>query len=687
MLNGEYVEYLKRENKSNYEVFKNYYIKRKFKRFVRIDLKKLDQERVKNPGNFLIAHSRDEFKEKCQKFPKRNIHYLKFENNNQQLVWKRSQGNKISDLNECIIREKEFCLSIEEDKIFNHGENILIIAAEPGMGKSTILDAFTQCSNSKQFFIKIVLNNCTKTLSELKEKKLNLKDYDLLELLLSNLLRKTEKLELTLLKHFVQEEKLILMFDGLDEVVDYKEQVKSLIKALYKQYRFKKILLTTRNHLKMELEDYFKTISFSLNEFVADDQKDFLYKYWRRLNTKYKKNLRSKTLKDLAEKLILKVRGASLTEAISQLIGIPLQTKMIGDIFFGKLDSKEDFFDAKFGNIADLYERFIENKVKIQFEEKKKINIHRNKDDFEEQKEKFYEDHIKLSLVALFKHKQIDVDERAKKRILKYGLIDNFLSKSPIFLHQSFAEYFLAKSSFSKIEKNQDSDDNIELREILRESERFLIRRFLNDLMGDFKSLKQKDQESKRENYVTEIDNCCKENLINLLNYFLERKDANIKGKNEFLLCACIEGHREIVELLIEKGIDINQQDRWKFNALYKAAQMGHKEICAILISKGININQTDMLGYNALCVASQNGHKETVELLIDKGINVFQGGGLMGANALYMANQSRNYEIAELLKKVYRRKKLEHLFEKMVESIQNQLQEVKQNPSGNFEI
>jgi len=60
---------------------------------------------------------------------------------------------------------------------------------------------------------------------------------------------------------------LILMFDGVDEVTDYKELVKSQIKSLLENFKLKKILITTRNCLREELEDYFETISFDLNKF------------------------------------------------------------------------------------------------------------------------------------------------------------------------------------------------------------------------------------------------------------------------------------------------------------------------------------------------------------------------------------------------------------------------------------
>ena len=50
--------------------------------------------------------------------------------------------------------------------------------------------------------------------------------------------------------------------------------------------------------------------------------------------------------------------------------------------------------------------------------------------------------------------------------------------------------------------------------------------------------------------------------------YLIENKAANIKSKNEYLLMASRYGHLEIVQLLIEKGIDINQTTKDGRNAL-----------------------------------------------------------------------------------------------------------------------
>lgn len=60
-------------------------------------------------------------------------------------------------------------------------------------------------------------------------------------------------------------------------------------------------------------------------------------------------------------------------------------------------------------------------------------------------------------------------------------------------------------------------------------------------------------------------------------------------------------------------------------NALHLAARGGHKEIVELLLSKGANVNEKvdNSGGVTALHYAAQEGHKEIVELLLSKGADV----------------------------------------------------------------
>ncbi len=114
--------------------------------------------------------------------------------------------------------------------------------------------------------------------------------------------------------------------------------------------------------------------------------------------------------------------------------------------------------------------------------------------------------------------------------------------------------------------KEQKKYDDKKLKLILSENRHFLIRRFLNDLMENDDNQREKQKKIKndeREDFTQEIENCCRENLISLLKYFIDDNGANLKTKNEFLIIASHYGHKDIVTFLLKNGIDVNQQDKY----------------------------------------------------------------------------------------------------------------------------
>jgi hypothetical protein len=123
MLHAEWIEYLKRENKSrNFDQIKNYYMPRELRRYIRIDMRILEQnkdlkdnEKTKD-NKFIIVHTEEEFTEKCRQNPDKIIHYLIEDQN--QFKWQKSKG-PISTLNEFIIRKERDEEPIEETEIFH----------------------------------------------------------------------------------------------------------------------------------------------------------------------------------------------------------------------------------------------------------------------------------------------------------------------------------------------------------------------------------------------------------------------------------------------------------------------------------------------------------------------------------------------------------------------------------------
>ncbi|KAL3707747.1 hypothetical protein TMatcc_005729 [Talaromyces marneffei ATCC 18224] len=111
---------------------------------------------------------------------------------------------------------------------------------------------------------------------------------------------------------------------------------------------------------------------------------------------------------------------------------------------------------------------------------------------------------------------------------------------------------------------------------------------------------------------------------------------------------ASLAGLRHTVEILLNKGVDVNAQGGFYSNALQAASQNGYLEIVQLLLEKGADINAPGDNG-NALQAASHNGHLEIVQLLLEKGVDINAQGGFYN-NALQAASQNGHLNIVQLL-------------------------------------
>ncbi|KXH69232.1 receptor-interacting serine/threonine-protein kinase, partial [Colletotrichum salicis] len=79
------------------------------------------------------------------------------------------------------------------------------------------------------------------------------------------------------------------------------------------------------------------------------------------------------------------------------------------------------------------------------------------------------------------------------------------------------------------------------------------------------------------------------------------------------LIWGSLEGHDNIVQILLNKGADVNAQGGRYGNALQAASEGGHDNIVQMLLNEGADVNaQGDRYG-NALQAASLRGHDNIV--------------------------------------------------------------------------
>jgi ankyrin repeat protein len=94
-----------------------------------------------------------------------------------------------------------------------------------------------------------------------------------------------------------------------------------------------------------------------------------------------------------------------------------------------------------------------------------------------------------------------------------------------------------------------------------------------------------------------------------------------LQGKTA-LIFAAEAGNKEIAELLLSKGADINAQDDEGKTALMSAAFYGRKETVNLLISKGADVNTKDNKGETALMKAESRNKGDIVQSLKQPKLN-----------------------------------------------------------------
>ena len=124
---------------------------------------------------------------------------------------------------------------------------------------------------------------------------------------------------------------------------------------------------------------------------------------------------------------------------------------------------------------------------------------------------------------------------------------------------------------------------------------------------------------------------------------------ASLKARNfngwTPLDVAASNGDREMAELLISKGADVNVGA-----ALQIAALNGWKDVAELLIAQGANVNARTKDGNTPIYQAACEGHGDIVELLIANGADLnIRGSDVMGSTPLAIATDP---EVIALLKK-----------------------------------
>ena len=152
------------------------------------------------------------------------------------------------------------------------------------------------------------------------------------------------------------------------------------------------------------------------------------------------------------------------------------------------------------------------------------------------------------------------------------------------------------------------------------------ISNHLNGYIHDIRSMRKEKYEinmmiliNVTSKWIKDLDYSCSD--MNRLLGILE--DLIMKQRPAILHRACIQGHIEIVRILLNHGRDANVRAKYLWTPLHQACKHGHSNIVDLLLSSGANWHLKDKNGRTPLFVACQYGKNEIVATLLNRQADV----------------------------------------------------------------
>ncbi|GFR05514.1 uncharacterized protein TNCT_117161 [Trichonephila clavata] len=559
----------------------------------------------------LSENAEENFKNLCDGYSGHTIHLLERKNNG-DLIWRKSHGKTLSGLRRYIenyesdlpddaySRNNTSIEMVNVNDISNFDERLIVVAAEPGMGKTTALTRLgAQRADDSKWLIRI-------NLVEYKDKLEQEGFSDVVKFLHENNIVSNTLAKKLLESRLNNSGNIVFLLDGFDEITSKGQtNVVNLIKKL-QETKVEKVLISTRLHLRNELENSLSTVAYTLKPFSREDQVEFLEKFWQRDS-----GIDQGRLDNYINKL-LEFISKSIGDKERRFMGIPMQMRMVAEAFQEAtknqelLDNPERTFPENF-DMLKLYDHFLYAKYRVYFEKRGAENIDLDKDG-DWLTTKPTKVHRSLALKVLFPEMEKDFignnlpSEKDKHRVNRVG-IAQCINDRVVFTHRTFAEYFVAGFLADKLSRGKDSKKYETIIEFLAkelfENKNEVIKTFLDYRLAKHAAILKKGK-------------------LDIIRKNVSVTDALGRSVVHY---AAQEGHKEIVDALINNGVDIKKPDELGKTALHYAARYNHgTEVVSCLLENAKDcINSKDKNGRTAVYYAAQQGNWKIVDFLIEK--------------------------------------------------------------------
>ncbi|KAJ3653096.1 hypothetical protein Zmor_019013 [Zophobas morio] len=405
----------------------------------------IHEQKIYICGNDVLQ---EKFSALCNENSENRFHHFRYLDNH-RLEWIESgncgpERGYIVELEKFRLQSEFMEYTIREHQFFRHSrQNINIICADPGMGKSTLMKSLKSRSSSSKWIILIYARN-----HALHFRKHGSNVENFLKYILEETVKEcTNPFHQKVFKTMLEQNQIQLVWDGLDEASDT-TQISILTLVTTFSEKGVKQWLTSRNNLKEMLENKLGMFARNIKQFSEDEQQEYI------------KNRLRMTEDELSE-TFNKIRKNIMSFPNYEILGIPLQIYMLTELFLNDRDKYLPLLDGIF-TVLDLYEHFVQEKFHVLYNDKKEITLRneQNNQHFENEKNTrmnhykslaasyyIYNSLIDKIINKLFGYGKTNDSflEKIKNEGDDVGLICRVISKYDVeFVHNSYGEYFAA---------------------------------------------------------------------------------------------------------------------------------------------------------------------------------------------------------------------------------------------------
>ncbi|KAJ3648104.1 hypothetical protein Zmor_019939 [Zophobas morio] len=381
----------------------------------------------------------DEFIKLVDNTSTKKYHHFRYINDD-CLEWIRSTSLEVEDFYKFRMDHK-YNYTVDESHLFGKNENdINVVCANPGMGKSTLVKSLKNNSCSSVWTLIIYANMHANLYKKVKDDKNVFK-------FLRNVISKNVRgdFDEKIVDLLMEKRQVRIIWDGLDEVSD--ESLKTVLRVVsaiskegFKQW------ITSRKNLKDYLERRLKIFAKEMQEFNEEEQQAYIKK---------RLTVSDEELPTLFKKIKMNVLFLN-----SDILGIPLQIYMLTELFCQDLEKYSRLLDEQNITPLTLYEYFVDEKFNIFYKEKMglALTIETNVKKCENEKKEKVGGYKQIAFDFYLSRKfRYSGDLNCCTQSPNYNFLEDiktggdpvgFVSKvndnKPEFTHNSYGEYFAA---------------------------------------------------------------------------------------------------------------------------------------------------------------------------------------------------------------------------------------------------